>query len=335
MTQVRDETPVLDVAGLSQRFAGGSGHFWAAKDVSFQVAPAEAVALVGESGSGKTTVAQAISGLQAPTSGTVHLAGQDVVRLARTRRGRRDLAGRLQMVFQDPYSSLDPTKPVFQLVEESLLLSGLSRPQRHERVAESLDIVGLDPVQHARRPRELSGGQRQRVGIARAIAPRPQLLVLDEPVASLDVSVQGQILQLLDDIRTRENVAMLVIAHDLGVVRAIADRTLVMYRGSLVEGGATPRVFAEPAHPNTQGLLWSATAHGQQAMPTAAKIALATDAAPLPLADTGCPFRARCWRRTAECDTDVARVETEAHWFACNHPISASEEVADRVDVTA
>lgn len=328
-------SPVLEVDDISQKFSTGTAGFWAARDVSFTVRSGESVALVGESGSGKTTLARAICGLRAPTSGAIRIGGNDVTSRARSRKGRRDLACDVQMVFQDPYGSLDPTKTVIKLVEEPLLQSGHTRSERQERVEGSLDTVGLGASFYGRKARELSGGQRQRVGIARALVSRPRLVVLDEPVASLDVSIQGQVLQLLEKIRRSEHVGMLIIAHDLGVVRAIADRTLVMYRGSIVEAGETSTVLENPAHPYTQGLIWSATAQGQLQMPESARTALRVDAAALPLDDRGCPFRARCWRRTQTCDTGANIVDEPLRTFSCNHPMHRTSEGATHVGALA
>lgn len=335
MHRVQESTFVLDVQNVSKKFASASSTFWAVRDVSLTIAAGECVALVGESGSGKTTLANMTSGLMPPTSGTVRLAPDlDVADLARRRRGRRLLASHLQLAFQDPYGSLDPSKTVESLVAEPLLLLGLTRKERDARVRHALDTVGMTAALARRRPRELSGGQRQRVGIARALAPGPELLVLDEPVASLDVSIQGQVLSLLKTIREQTGVAQLVIAHDLGVVRAISDRTLVMYRGSIVEEGPTSSLLSRPVHPYTQGMLWSATADGRRAMPADARSALAIDARYPADGDTGCVFRERCWRSIERCGTQVDTVHVSAdHWGDCNVPIQTTTAERGHADV--
>jgi oligopeptide/dipeptide ABC transporter ATP-binding protein len=228
----------------------------------------------------------------------------------------------MQMVFQDPHGSLDPSMRIGRIVAEPLRILGWSKEQVERRVAEVLDLVGLPGEYHRRLPRELSGGQRQRIGIARALGPRPQVLLLDEPVASLDVSIQGQILRLLKDIQAETDIAALVIAHDLGVVRAIADRTLVMYSGRIVEAGTTPPVFESPLHPYTAALLWSATAEERARMGRDVQTALAKE--PLGAAERmhGCVFRSRCWRTIERCEHTVERAEDGSdHLAYCNVPL--------------
>jgi peptide/nickel transport system ATP-binding protein/oligopeptide transport system ATP-binding protein len=249
------------VAGLRREFRvkrGGRARTLVAVDsLSVDVHPGETVALVGESGSGKSTVARCIARLVEPTSGTVAVAGHDMAGLSRRQLSRA--YADVQMVFQDPNSSLNPRMPVRQVLAEPLRLhASLGRKARDERVRELLALVGLGNEHLDRYPSELSGGQRQRVGIARALAVSPKVLLLDEPTASLDVSVRGQILELLRDLQVRQQLAYLFISHDLEVVRRISDRVMVMYLGAIVESGPTAEVFARPTHPYTRALLSAA-----------------------------------------------------------------------------
>jgi peptide/nickel transport system ATP-binding protein len=245
------------VFGKHRRNAG----LVAVDSVDFSVAPGGALAIVGESGSGKTTTARMIIGLEQPTSGRIFVGGREQTHRRLSSRERRRLAGEVQMVFQDPYSSLDPRQRVHDCIDEILRLHfDLDREARDARVVELMQQVGLDE-RHARvRPRALSGGEQQRVAIARALASRPHVLILDEAVASLDVSVQAQVLNLLADIREQTGVSYLFISHDLAVVRQVSDEVVVMRRGVIVERGSTERVLDHPEHPYTKTLL-SAVPH--------------------------------------------------------------------------
>ncbi len=237
---------------------GGRGHadVVAVDDVSFRVAPGGALAIVGESGSGKTTTARMIMGLEQPTSGRIHIGGIERGRGRLRSKARRRYGRAIQIVFQDPFSSLDPRQRVRDAIGEVVRLHfDLSHAERDARVLELLDQVGLDE-RHARAlPRALSGGQQQRVAIARALASEPKVLILDEAVASLDVSIQAQVLNLLADIREQTGVTYLFISHDLAVVRQVSDEAVVMRRGEIVERGATAQVLDDPQHPYTQTLL--------------------------------------------------------------------------------
>lgn len=324
MTAQANSGPLLTVDGVSKSFGGARTPLWAVRQASLAVDRGECVAIVGESGSGKTTLARMIMGLAEPTEGSVLFAGEDVGKLSRHRDQRQRLATRMQMVFQDPRSSLDPTMRIGRIIAEPLVIFGWSAADIEKRVGEVLELVGLSPEYAERLPRELSGGQRQRIGIARALGPRPDLLLLDEPVASLDVSMQGQILRLLVDIKTHTNIAVVVIAHDLGVVRAIADRTVVMYSGRIVEAGPTPGVFEAPIHPYTAALLWSASAGGRDTMTDDIRHALANEPLPAAQRASGCVFRTRCWRKIERCDVEVDPVIRDfgqAAW--CNVPFDA------------
>jgi ABC-type oligopeptide transport system ATPase subunit len=252
--------PLLQVRHLTKEFTRKSGVFGtgtpvrAVDDVTFDIAEGETFGLVGESGSGKTTTGRCILRLLEPTSGEVRFRGDDVLAFSRKRlrEARRDM----QIVFQDPFSSLNPRMRVRAIVEEPLIIHRMgSKAERDARVRELFELVGLDPSQLSRYPHQFSGGQRQRIGLARALALNPSLVIADEPVSALDVSVQAQVVNLLMDLQERLKLTYLFIAHDLRLVRHICGRTAVMYLGRIVEMGATEAIFASPAHPYTRALL--------------------------------------------------------------------------------
>ena len=251
---------LLEVRHLVKEFSRSRGLFAspsvvrAVDDVSFTIEEGETFGLVGESGSGKTTTGRCILRLIEPTSGEVRFRDEDVLGFSksRLRQARRDM----QIVFQDPYSSLNPRMRVGDIVEEPLIIHRIgTKAERRARVAELFDLVGLDPSQLARYPHQFSGGQRQRIGLARALALNPSLVIADEPVSALDVSVQAQVINLLMDLQERLKLTYLFIAHDLRLVRHICSRVAVMYLGKIVEMGATDALFAAPAHPYTRALL--------------------------------------------------------------------------------
>ena len=251
---------LLEVRNLVKEFGRTRGLFRkgavvrAVNDVSFHIEEGETFGLVGESGSGKTTTGRCILRLIEPTSGEVRFNGEDVLAFSRSRlrAARRDM----QIVFQDPYSSLNPRMRVGTIVEEPLIIHGIgSKDERRRRVAELFDLVGLDAAQSTRYPHQLSGGQRQRIGLARALALNPSLIIADEPVSALDVSVQAQVINLLMDLQNRLKLTYLFIAHDLRLVRHICSRVAVMYLGRIVEMGETAKLFAAPQHPYTRALL--------------------------------------------------------------------------------
>ena len=251
---------LLEVTHLVKEFGRSrsllrKGHIVrAVDDVSFSIDESETFGLVGESGSGKTTTGRCILRLIEPTSGTVRFRGEDVLGFssARMRQARRDM----QIVFQDPYSSLNPRMRVGAIVEEPLVIHRIgSKTERRTRVEELFTLVGLDPGQLSRYPHQFSGGQRQRIGLARALALNPSLVIADEPVSALDVSVQAQVVNLLMDLQQRLKLTYLFIAHDLRLVRHICSRVAVMYLGKIVEMGPTERLFEAPAHPYTRALL--------------------------------------------------------------------------------
>jgi oligopeptide transport system ATP-binding protein len=252
--------PLLEVRHLTKDFSrpkgllGRPSSVRAVDDVSFEIAQGETFGLVGESGSGKTTTGRCILRLIEPTSGEVVFDGRDV--LALSRRDLRRTRRQMQIVFQDPYSSLNPRMRARDIVEEPLIIHRLgSKTERRARVGELFSLVGLDPSHLQRYPQEFSGGQRQRIGLARALALNPSLIIADEPVSALDVSVQAQVVNLLMDLQRRLTLTYLFIAHDLRLVEHICGRTAVMYLGKIVEMGETAKLFAAPQHPYTKALL--------------------------------------------------------------------------------
>lgn len=289
----------------------------AVDDVSFSIAAGETVGLVGESGCGKSSLGRAIVRLEQPTAGNVRLNGVDLSTLqgAALRRARKDF----QMIFQDPYGSLNPRLTIFSALDEVLRLhSKLDGSDRLRRAGELMEMVGLDASQLSRYPHQFSGGQRQRIGIARALATEPKLIVADEPVSALDVSVQAQIINLLDEIRRTTGTSFLFIAHDLAVVEHISNRILVMYLGHVVEAGESHELCHNPQHPYTRALLSAVPtvdpANGRH------RIVLAGDV-PSPLnPPSGCPFHPRCPRATAQCAEAMPELSGTPHAVACFLP---------------
>ena len=249
-------TPLLEARNLSKTFPArdGKGLVQAVSDVTLALEEGETLGIVGESGCGKSTLARMLLRLIEPSGGEVLFGGQNLLSLgkAEMRARRRDI----QIVFQDPYASLDPRMNIAQIIAEPLEIHGIGNgTTRADKVRELLSLVGLDPAAAARYPHEFSGGQRQRIGIARAIALEPRLIVLDEPVSALDVSIQSQILNLLDDLKTRLRLSYIFISHDLSVVQHVSDRVAVMYLGRVVEEGTAEAVLRAPRHPYTQALI--------------------------------------------------------------------------------
>jgi ABC-type glutathione transport system ATPase component len=260
MSELLADEPVLEVRGLRKTF----GDVVAVEDVSFAVRRGGSLGIVGESGSGKTTVAKMITGQERPTAGTIQACGRDRSTPARGGAERRRRGREVQIVFQDPYSSLDPRQPVDRAIDEVLRLHrpDWSAAQRAARVTELVAMVGLDERQGSALPRALSGGQRQRVAIARALAAEPDVLILDESVAALDVSIQAQVLNLLIDLRERLAITYVLISHDLAVVRQLTETVVVMHRGAVVERGRTEDVLDAPQHAYTRRLRASVPTSG-------------------------------------------------------------------------
>jgi oligopeptide/dipeptide ABC transporter ATP-binding protein len=280
---------LLEVEHLTVRF----GRIAAVNDVSLALRRGETLGLVGESGSGKSTLSRAILQITPPAAGTVRFAGEDVV--AARGRARKALQRRMQMIFQDPRSSLDPRMTVGALIAEPLAIFGEgTRASRRARVADLLHLVGLDPAVASRYPHEFSGGQAQRIAIARALVLSPELIIADEPVSALDVSIQAQIINLLVRLRAEFRLSMLFIAHDLAVVRHISDRVAVMYLGRVVELAERDRLYGAPAHPYTRALL-SAVPVPDPAVEAHRRHEILVGDLPSPgNLPSGCAFRSRC-----------------------------------------
>lgn len=289
--------------------------------VSFELRPGETLGIVGESGSGKSTLARTLIGLEAPTSGSIEVHGKDVTSMGRreSKRMRRDI----QMIFQDPYTSLNPRMTVGDIVREPFDIHPdvLPSEQRRDRVRELLDVVGLNPEHVNRYPHQFSGGQRQRIGIARALALRPSILVCDEPVSALDVSIQAQVVNLLERLQDEFGLAYVFIAHDLSVVRHISDRVSVMYLGRFVESGSDTEVYEQASHPYTQALLSAVPAPTPVGRESRRRILLSGDI-PSPAAPpSGCRFRTRCWRAEDLCGVEEPELSVRpgsAHPSACH-----------------
>jgi peptide/nickel transport system ATP-binding protein len=327
--------PVLEVRGLARHFPVTKGAVFrrrvgtvhAVDDVSFDLAEGETLGLVGESGCGKSTTLLEILELTRPQRGAVRLFGRDTAELDKAARHalRRDV----QVVFQDPIASLDPRLPVSDIIAEPLALHGVAPARRRTRVAELLDLVGLSPEHAGRYPAEFSGGQRQRIGIARALALDPKLVVLDEPVSALDVSVRAGVLNLLAELRDRLNLSYLFVSHDLAVIRHVSDRIAVMYLGRIVEVGTAEEVLRSARHPYTLALLSAVPIPDPVAERNRSRIVLAGDRPDPANPPSGCPFRTRCATYAGldpagrqPCHTVAPALEpvAEDHRVACHHP---------------
>ena len=308
--------PVLIVDNLSVHFPIGSGLIRKAKgyvkavnSVSFVINQGETLGLVGESGSGKTTIGRAIVRVNDPHEGSILLDGHELVGLSP--KEMRPLRRKVQMVFQDPYSSLDPRQTVRQILVEPLVTHNLplKNAQGEDRVAELLNLVGLDPVFASRYPHQFSGGQRQRIGIARALAVEPDLIICDEPISALDVSIQAQVVNLLESLKKRLGIAYLFIAHDLAVVRHISDRVAVMYLGGIVELTSSTELYENPRHPYTRALLSAVPVPDSVVEKARKRIILKGDIPSPTNMPSGCAFHTRCPLRTMLGNPEICATE--------------------------
>jgi oligopeptide/dipeptide ABC transporter ATP-binding protein len=307
--------------GLLRR---GRGAVRAVDDVSLQLRRGETLGLVGESGSGKTTLARTIVRLLEPTAGTIRFDGRDITQASR--RELRPLRRRMQIVFQDPLASLNPRRRVSGILAAPLRLHGVPRAEIPGRVAALAARVGLGPEYLDRYPHELSGGQRQRVGIARALALEPSLVVLDEPVSALDVSIQAQIVNLLADLQEELGLAYLFVAHDLAVVRHVSDRIAVMYLGRIVEQATAEDLYAKPIHPYTAALLAAAPTPDPHARRGRHRIVLRDEPPSGAAIPSGCAFHPRCPRARDRCRVEVPRLSAypDGHLAACHYPLNVT-----------
>ena len=311
-----NKKPILIVDNLSVRFPIGSGlvrrakgYVKAVNSVSFVINQGETLGLVGESGSGKTTIGRAIVRVNDPHEGSILLDGDELVGLSP--KEMRPLRRKVQMVFQDPYSSLDPRQTVRQILVEPLVTHNLplTNAQGEDRVAELLNLVGLDPAFASRYPHQFSGGQRQRIGIARALAVEPDLIICDEPISALDVSIQAQVVNLLESLKKRLGIAYLFIAHDLAVVRHISDRVAVMYLGGIVELTTSTELYENPRHPYTRALLSAVPVPDSTVEKARKRIILQGDIPSPTNMPTGCSFHTRCPLRTMLGNPEICSTE--------------------------
>jgi peptide/nickel transport system ATP-binding protein/oligopeptide transport system ATP-binding protein len=310
--------------GWRSRQSDRGGDVHAVCDVSFDLYPGDTLGLVGESGCGKSTTARVLLNLQPATAGEVRYQDSDLTRLPR--KAMRRLRRELQIVFQDPYAALDPRLPVNEIIAEPLRIHGLYDVSGRDNVKELLNLVGLKPEHGNRYPHEFSGGQRQRIGIARALALRPKVLVLDEPVSALDVSIQAGVLNLLADLQAKLGLSYLFVSHDLSVVRHVADRIAVMYLGRIVETASADELFSAPAHPYTQALISAIPLPDPRKERARERIILTGDVPNPANPPSGCRFRTRCplhatHLTTAQrhrCSTETPPLSTHAHSVACH-----------------
>lgn len=326
-------TPILRVKDLQKHFPVTSGTLFkknvgnvrAVDGLTFDVYPGETLGLVGESGCGKSTAGRSMLRLLEPTGGSVEFDGQDLLAM-----GKRELVSmrrEMQMIFQDPYSSLNPRHTVGSIIGAPFDVQGV-KPEGGvmQAVQNLMERVGLNPEHYNRYPNEFSGGQRQRIGIARAIALKPKLIVCDEPVSALDVSIQAQVLNLLDDIQQEFGIAYIFVAHDLSVVRHISDRVAVMYLGKIMELTTRDQLYSAPLHPYTHALLSAVPIADPDRERARERIILNGDLPSPSNPPSGCVFSTRCWKATERCTTEVPvlREISAGHQIACHFPEDCS-----------
>ena len=309
---------LVNAENLVKTFRVSGGSVQAVTDVSLKIYKGETLALVGESGCGKSTLGRLLIRLIEPNSGNVCFDGTELMSLGK--KELRDFRKKMQLIFQDPYASLDPRFTIEKCISEPLRAAGYSAQQQHETVLALAEKTGINPDHLGRYPHQFSGGQRQRVGIARAIALHPQLIVCDEPVSALDVSIQAQTLNLLHDLQQQLGLTYLFISHDLGVVHYISDRVCVMFLGRVCEIGTTEQIYYHPRHPYTHYLLSATPQIGKKGLD---KDQLLTGEIPSPInPPSGCRFRTRCPYATEKCAAEVPQLRgDDEHQFACHYDI--------------
>jgi oligopeptide/dipeptide ABC transporter ATP-binding protein len=319
-------SPILEIKDLVKHFPvggksnGKAGVVQAVSGISFSLEAGETLGLVGESGCGKTTAGRTILKLNEPTSGKIIFEGQDISDYKPSR--MRAIRAQMQIIFQDPYSALNPRQTIGKIISAPFEIQGIDPVGGVKSTVQGLmERVGLNPEHYNRYPHEFSGGQRQRIGIARAIALKPRFIVADEPVSALDVSIQAQVINLLDDLKQEEKISMVFIAHDLSVVQHISDRVAVMYLGKIMELAPTADLYANPHHPYTTALLSAVPLPDPRGERTRERIILQGDL-PSPInPPQGCVFNTRCWKAQDKCRTQVpALVQIGASQVACHFP---------------
>ena len=320
--------PILQVSGLVKHYPLTQGILFrkqvgsvkAVDGVDFTLHRGETLGIVGESGCGKSTVARMLVNLERPTAGEIRYKGEDITKLSG--RALKAVRRNIQMVFQDPYTSLNPRMTVGDIVQEPYDIHPEAAPKgdRRRRVQDLLDVVGLNPEHINRYPHQFSGGQRQRIGIARGLALRPDVIVADEPVSALDVSVQAQVVNLMDRLQNEFDLSYVFIAHDLSIVRHISDRVGVMYLGRIVETGTDTEIYDHPTHPYTQALLSAVPVPDPEAREHRERIILAGDVPSPTNVPSGCRFRTRCWKARERCAEEVPELAVPLHLRGASGP---------------